>query len=68
MDLVGFDLIFVQDLIGTPDKAESSTDVSGSAGGTTELQVSLLVPSDELVLILWLILELFVELILTFSL
>ena len=51
MDLVGFDLILVQDLIGTPDKAESSTDVSGSAGGTTELQVSLLVLSDDLVLI-----------------
>ena len=68
MDLVGFDLILVQDLIGTPDKAESSTAASGSAGGTTELQVSLLVPSDDLVLIFWLILELFVELILTFSL
>ena len=51
MDLVGFDLILVQDLIGTPGKTVSSTAASGLAGGSTEIQVSLLVLSDGLVLI-----------------
>ena len=42
MDLVGFDLILVQDLSGTLGKTVSSTAASGSAGGSTEIQVSFL--------------------------